>query len=69
MLNTNYKKFKQRLKSTEPKPGLLYADREAHITSEPAVLTSGQCIERCTAKDNTDVTDQHQQTVDPCWPA
>ena len=26
--------------------------------SVPAVLSSGQCIERCTAKDNAEVTDQ-----------
>ena len=35
-------------------------------TSVPAVLPSGQCIKRCTAKDNADVTDQYQQTVALC---
>ena len=32
-------------------------------TSVPAVLPRGQCIKRCTAKDNADVTDQRQKIV------
>ena len=35
-------------------------------TSVPDVLPSGQCIERCTAKDNADVTDHYQQMVALC---
>ena len=35
-------------------------------SSAPDVLPNGQCIERCTAKDNAYDTDQCQQTVALC---
>ena len=35
-------------------------------TNVPNVLPSRQCIKRCTAKDNADVTDKGQQVVASC---